>query len=233
MCPLGGCFVGNYPLNLVDPTGHNGETPTPPPPGAPTPPPETPPPDPDGTPVAVTSYEAWRANVLLYLWQAGPRGQWAADYIIEHNIQFSFDHPPSYASDTGAQWTVGGHINLSAHSYSLDSPTSDDFMLSLIAHEAFHLAQGPAKALSVVGEVEAYKYQNEVWKELTGGFQGDYVHPSWKGLVDFTLNESSRENIRQAEELLIEAGGSHYEKYPLRPIPVLGFLSFLRRSDYY
>jgi len=156
--------------------------------------------------------------VLENLMNAGPYGQHAAEYLIANETRFGF----SRQRGSGAKWSIGKNIYLNAEYYSLDTNPADPGMLSLIAHEARHLEQGPVVALSVYGELEAWQVQYAVRVQLSGhppGAEEDW--PKWDELSKLSLNYS-RSNLGEASGLMKDIGGSEYhiEFLPSYPAPM-------------
>jgi len=212
-------YVLNNPLNLVDPTGHQEATPTPPLPGLPPPPPPTPSPNSQATPTLPTEqevYELWLAQILANLLAAGPWGEWIAQYMIEHGIGIVFgDLGSGRGADVG--W-LGGNIILNSRSFSLQTSAADAWMLSLIAHEVVHMQQGPPLAWSIRGEIEAWQIQNKVYRELTGTSLGEW----WTKMEELDVN-SDPANLLKAREYIrnVVGPGSSYppaqDWFPLVP----------------
>jgi hypothetical protein len=99
----------------------------------------------------LSKYDEWEQQLILNLMKAGPEGIHAADYIIEHDVKIVFNKPLW----GGGGWKLNGNISLD-HSFK-DTGPNNSFVVGLIAHEAYHLEQGPIWALSKVGEIEAWK----------------------------------------------------------------------------
>ena len=157
---------------------------------------------------------------------AGPYGQHAAEYLIANNVQLGFRK-----QKTGAMWWIDRNIYLSSNSYSLQTnPNNNPYMLSLIAHEAKHLEQGPVVALSVYGELEAWQLQHEVYKDLMGDPKAS-LGTEWDELSALPLNYS-RSNLEEASGLMKGIGGPEYHIELLPSYPALMEIGYWNTSDY-
>lgn len=107
---------------------------------------------------------AWVNLVLDNLAASGQEGASAVDFIRRRNVRIRFRKQNA----TGAMWSLDGNIYLNSNSFSLSTPASHAFMLSLVAHEALHLKQGMVTALSVYGELEAWQLGFRIFYSLGG-----------------------------------------------------------------
>ena len=124
---------------------------------------------PDAATLEIVSYSptelsAWTNLVLDHLGTASQEGTAAVSFIKNRNIKIGFRKQKS----TGAMWFVNGYIYLNTNTYSLSTPPTNAFMLSLVAHEALHLKQGIVIALSVYGELEAWQLGFRIYQSLGG-----------------------------------------------------------------
>lgn len=151
----------------------------------------------------------WREAVLARLEAAGPVCQHAARYIREHNIPIGFAR-----QSTGARWTWNGAIELSADHYSLATNPANAVMLAAIVHEATHLEQGIALALSVEGELLGWKAEYEALAEL--GLRAKRAH--WQP-VTMMPSQPSDDDLRRTRAEMIRIAGWRYLIWllPLRP----------------
>jgi len=118
-------------------------------------------------PRLMTKDAIWRWQALTNLKQAGPICQQAANYMIAHEVQISFNDPNSLSSQIigdRPHWTLGGNISL-ASSLSTSHPNNVSALTELV-HETKHLEQGVATALSVYGELEAWQTEAIAEQEL-------------------------------------------------------------------
>ena len=124
---------------------------------------------PDAAILEVVSYSpaelsAWTNLVLDHLNASGQEGAAAVSFIKNRNVKIGFRKQKS----TGAMWSLNGNIYLNANNFSLSTPPTHAFMLSLVAHEALHLKQGILTALSVYGELEAWQLGFRIYQTLGG-----------------------------------------------------------------
>jgi len=129
---------------------------------------------------------AWTDLVLDHLNTAGQEGAAAVSFIKNRKIKIGFRKQKS----TGAMWSLNGNIYLNANNYSLSTPPTHSFMLSLVAHEALHLKQGIVTALSVYGELEAWQLGFRIYQTLGGK------------IVSSALNELMGLQVRYDRDML-------------------------------
>lgn len=109
--------------------------------------------------------QSWVAELLDELAQSGPQGRESEQYLRARKIRLGVR-----AQSSGARWTLLGHIHLNPR-YLVGSPTPP-YALSLVVHEIQHLKQGPLTALSVYGELDAWRTQFSFLLEIAGGYSG-------------------------------------------------------------
>lgn len=124
---------------------------------------------PDAAILEIVSYSpaelaGWTDLVLDHLNAAGQEGAAAVAFIKNRKVKLGFWKQKS----TGAMWSLNGNIYLNANNFSLSTPPTHAFMLSLVAHEALHLKQGILTALSVYGELEAWQLGFRIYQTLGG-----------------------------------------------------------------
>ncbi len=149
-------------------------------------------------------------DVLLeQLKRSGPIGEEAHRFLVERRVRVRLQ-PQS----TGARWMIGGRIDL--------NPTQladQAYALSLIVHEVRHLRQGVVRALSVLGELEAWQEQFSFLKSLTGRYA---VSPTAQAAIEemMMLSPTLRADLQRARSLmLIYAGPGYYVRWlPLWPL---------------
>ena len=146
---------------------------------------------PDAAILEIVSYSpaeltAWTDQVLDHLNTAGQEGAAAVSFIKNRKIKIGFRKQKS----TGAMWSLNGNIYLNANNYSLSTPPTHAFMLSLVAHEALHLKQGIVTALSVYGELEAWQLGFRIYQTLGGK------------IVSSALNELMGLQVRYDRDML-------------------------------
>ena len=122
----------------------------------------------------------WEQIALDKLAHSGAEGAEAVAFIKARRIKVGFAKPFSSA---GAIWFIDGNMYLNKATYSYNTSPEDPFMLSLIAHEAWHLRQGFFTALSVYGELDAWQLGFRVFQELGSSIR----HPALKELMSLPL----------------------------------------------
>ncbi|HHN93725.1 MAG TPA: hypothetical protein ENK17_03075 [Anaerolineae bacterium] len=150
----------------------------------------------------------WHAGVLARLRAAGPYCRHAAEFIAAHKIRIGLSR-----QRTGARWTLDGRIELHPATHCL----SDPHLLTLIVHEATHLEQGAAYALTVAGELDGWRAQYHAYTE-PGLAVAD---PHWQELVRLPQIPSTAD-LRRARALMLASAGRGYLIWllPLRPNPL-------------
>jgi len=153
----------------------------------------------------------WQSAVIENLRKGGPVCQQAANYLEEHRVPIGF----SRQRNTGARWTLRGRIELNARFYSPESTPGHPMLLGAVVHEATHLAQGAATALSVQGEVDAWRAEYLARTEL----HAPIVNPHWRTVAQ-TPEPPTDEDLRQARRAILAMAGYRYLIWllPLRPL---------------
>jgi len=157
------------------------------------------------------SVSEWVDAVKTKLEQSGAEGAQAVDYIKKRGIKIGFREQ---SSSTAAMWHIDGNIYLNPKYYNVDD-SNDPYMISLIAHEAWHLHQGPIVALSVYGELEAWQLGFRIYQSLSNR----PLHRAVKELMQLQLSYD-RSVLQRAAELMQDYSGKGYRidllpKYPL------------------
>lgn len=151
----------------------------------------------------------WRQTALDSLARGGPVCRHAARYIREHNVEIGFAR-----QSTGARWTLSGKIELNPECYPPETNPANPYLLGAIVHEATHLEQGVALALTVWGEVGGWRADYNAVAELHAPIQN--VH--WQA-VAATPEPPTDDELRQARREMLKAAGWRYLVWllPLRP----------------
>jgi hypothetical protein len=170
---------------------------------------------PDAAILEVVSYppaelSAWTNQVLDNLNIASQEGASAVSFIKNRNVKIGFRKQKS----TGAMWTLNGNIYLDANNFSLSTPPTNAFMLSLLAHEALHLKQGIVTALSVYGELEAWQLGFRIYK--AGG--GRIANSALNELLGLQV-KFDRDILKKVRFLMQDYAGKGYriDLLPLYP----------------
>lgn len=151
----------------------------------------------------------WHTSIVEHLSQAGPVCRRTAQYLVENDVPVGFA-PQS----TGARWTVDGRIELKAGRYSAQSDPRQAQLLGAVVHEALHLAQGPALALTVAGEVEGWRAEFRAREEL--GVPIRNAH--WEAVAGIPEPPADHD-LRYARREILRMAGRRYLIWllPLRP----------------
>lgn len=160
-----------------------------------------------------SSKQIWLENALTALRDSGPVGQASVEYIRDRRIPLGFSRQKS----TGATWFDWRRLR---HSILLngdyaDRRPDDAHLFVLLAHEAKHLEQGLAEALSVRGELAAWQLQYDVLAQSLARPAG----PLWQELR--ALDPDSRSDVERAQPLMKQIGGPgyHVDWMPIWPLP--------------
>ncbi len=157
---------------------------------------------------------AWLDRLLIQLGQCGPQGQAALQLLVKRRVKVAFHDQP-----TGARWTLGGEIQL--HPRYSESGPDDPYPMSLVVHEARHLEQGLFTALSVYGELDAWRVQFVLLRSLTGQYHPD-PQRDWtlSRLMSLGLS-GDRGMLARARNLMQDYAGKTYrvDLLPLYPLP--------------
>ncbi len=158
----------------------------------------------------MTDVQAWRAAVLANLAAGGPVCRRAAQYIEAHNVPIGFSRQKS----SGARWTWRGAIELSSLYFSLATDPADKTLLGAIVHEAVHLEQGVALALTVEGELLAWKAELEALEEL--GVRAK--RRRWEAVAKMP-DQPSADDLRRTRAEMVRIAGWRYLIWllPLHP----------------
>ncbi len=153
--------------------------------------------------------QTWRTEALANLTIGSVVCQHAAHYITANDVEIRFAR-----QSTAARWTLKGNIELSSRLYSLETDPADPRPLGSIVHEAAHLEQGAALALSVAGEVEGWKTEYSARAELNVPIR----NPHWAAVVH-TPDPPTDHELRQARREMLQMTGYRYLVWllPLRP----------------
>jgi len=150
-------------------------------------------PETDWTEVKPEEYEL----VFQMLSAAGTLNASAAQFMKQARIKLGLHQ--QYKS--GAGWTFLRNITLAP-----DGKLLDPYTLCLISHEIIHLQQPLLTRLSVRGEMLAWQYQIQAYRELTGKDIGDHgqAYSGTKAYWDqiAQLSADSRDDLLKAQALM-------------------------------
>ena len=170
------------------------------------------------------SHRAWTERLRTALARRGAAGRAAARYLTAHGIELRLRDQP-----TAARWTLRRTIDIHPR-YSLRSP-AEPYALSLVVHEIEHIRQGFFAALSVYGELRAWKAQFG-FLLATGAKIAGSRHQ--RQLIRSLLGLPSgwdRPGLQKSRDLMRAYAGKSYrvDLLPLYPLPQeLSFWMFRR-----
>jgi hypothetical protein len=152
-------------------------------------------------------------RLLDDLAEAGPQGREAADFIKVSGVRVGLAAQP-----TGARWRLGARIEL--HPRFAHEPQLETYALGLIIHEVRHLQQGPVMALSVYGELEAWRSQFYFMKSRTGHYSELVDKDQIIGRLMALGRGWDRQALRAGRELMRLYAGRQYrvDLLPLYPL---------------
>ncbi|HLO14436.1 MAG TPA: hypothetical protein VK206_06390 [Anaerolineales bacterium] len=157
-------------------------------------------------------HNIWTENLLEAVNQIGEEGRVAVDFVRTHRTKIGFKQArPSI----GAFWTVFGNIRLNSKYYTYETPFDDLRIKTLIIHEARHLQQGMATALSVYGELDAWQLEFGIYYRI----KGEYPHAAIAEIMSLPLGYD-RAVLKKAARLMQVYAGKGYrvDLLPLYPL---------------
>jgi len=154
----------------------------------------------------------WREKFLEAVSNCSSEGRDAADYIHTHKTHVGMRRA---RKSVGAFWTLTSAAYLNSAHHSPESSLTNPNAWALLIHEVRHLQQGWLTAFSIYGELDAWQYQFQVLKKLTG----KQLVPLLEEILSLPLN-MERENLQQARKLMTQFAGKSYgaNLLPLYPI---------------
>jgi hypothetical protein len=156
-------------------------------------------------------HSVWVDTLLDRVCEVGDEGLAAVQFILNNKTKIGFKR---VRPNVGAFWTLFGNIRLNSLYYTYDTPMDDLRIRTLIIHEARHLQQGIATALSVYGELDAWQLEFRIYHRI----KGNYPHPSIAELMALPL-EYDRVVLKKAASLMQTYAGKGYraDLLPLFP----------------
>lgn len=157
-------------------------------------------------------HSEWKEHLLEAVAELGEEGRAAADFLRARRIKIGFKR---VRPNVGAFWTAFGNIRLNTLYYSYETPLDDLRIKTLIIHEARHLQQGLITALSVYGELDAWKLEFGIYHRI----MGRYPHPAIAELMTLPLTYD-RNLLKKAATLMQAYAGKGYrvDLLPLFPL---------------
>src|SRR5215208_3080774 len=139
-------------------------------------------------------HQVWKETLLQAVTDLGEEGRTAVEFLRTRQTRIGFKQArPSI----GAFWTVFGSIRLNSRYYTYETPFDDLRIKTLIIHEARHLQQGLATALSVYGELDAWQLEFGIYHRI----RGNYPHPVIAELMTLPLGYD-RPVLKKAAHLM-------------------------------
>lgn len=157
-------------------------------------------------------HNIWMENLLEAVTSLGEEGRAAVDLLRKRRTKIGFKRA---RPNIGAFWTVFGNIHLNSQYYTYETPLDDLRIKTLIIHEARHLEQGIATALSVYGELDAWQLEFGIYYRV----KGEYPHPAISELMTLPLGYQ-RTALKRAAQLMQSYAGKGYrvDLLPLFPL---------------
>lgn len=157
-------------------------------------------------------HQVWKENLLEAVTELGEEGRLAVEFLRTRKTRIGFKQ---VRPNVGAFWTVFGNIHLNSRYYTYETPLDDLRIKTLIIHEARHLQQGLATALSVYGELDAWQLEFGIYHRI----RGKYPHPAVAELMTLPL-AYDRRVLKKAADLMQAYAGKGYrvDLLPLFPL---------------
>ena len=154
----------------------------------------------------------WVEKFLEAVASSSSEGQEAVDYIRAHKTRVGIKRA---RKSVGAFWTLAKSAHLNSAHYTPEASLVSPNAWALLIHEVRHLQQGLLVAISVYGELDAWQYQFQVLKKITG----KALSPLAEEILALPLN-MDRENLQRARQLMTQMAGKRYgaNLLPLYPI---------------
>lgn len=154
----------------------------------------------------------WLEKYFEKVAQSSAEGKEAVDYVRTRKIKVGMKRA---RKNVGAFWTLTGNFFLNSIHYTQESVLENPRAWTLFVHEVRHLQQGMFTALSIYGELDAWKVEFELYKKLTG----KKLSPVVEELVSLPLT-MDRDTLQHACDLMMQYSGKGYlaNFLPLYPI---------------
>jgi hypothetical protein len=154
----------------------------------------------------------WQEKFLEAVSNCCDEGREAVKYIHARKTKIGMKRA---RKSVGAFWTMAGSAHLNSALYSSESSLISPNAWTLLIHEVRHLQQGMLIALSIYGELDAWQYQFQVFKKITGRT----LSPLAEEILALPLS-MDRKNLQHARQLMTRMAGKSYGAglLPLYPI---------------
>jgi hypothetical protein len=155
----------------------------------------------------------WLQGLESALENTGARGAETARYLRDYSVRIVLRQ-----QSAGARWTIDRRIEI--HPRYAQGPGISPYGLSLVIHEVRHLQQGLCTALSVYGEMDAWRVQFGFLSELSVEVPGsESQRASIRQLLALPFG-CDRVDLSTARRLMRDYGGRAYrvDLLPLYPV---------------
>jgi hypothetical protein len=153
-------------------------------------------------------------SLFKTLMNSGQDASTTLNYLKEHKVKVGFHSQDS----SGGGWTLLRNITLTP-----GTDPATHYNISLIVHEVFHLQQSLLTRLSVYGELLAWQYQGQAYRQAFGKGIGDpgeaypRTQDKWDELAK--LSPASREDLATAQQVMKEISPDYRSDcLPLYPL---------------
>jgi len=154
----------------------------------------------------------WRERYFEKVAASSEEGAAAVRFVKEKQVRVGLKRA---RKSVGAFWVWGKAFYLNKVHYTEESALVNPRAWTLFVHEARHLQQGAATAISVYGELDAWQLEFRLLKKLTGST----LKPGLEELLSLPLS-FDRSVLRRARQLMTNHAGFWYGAWilPLYPI---------------
>ena len=166
----------------------------------------------------------WLTSLQDALGRSGKAGADAVRYLRGHLIRLEVRPQTS-----GARWTLDRRIEINPQY--IGRGQASTYALSLVLHEIRHLQQGPITALSVYGELDAWRLQFGFLRGLRSAIPGSKRQQQVIQQLTDLPRGWSREALGRARRLMREYAGAAYriDLLPLFPLHLELIYAITRR----
>jgi hypothetical protein len=154
----------------------------------------------------------WQEKFLEAVANCCDEGREAVDYIRARKTHVGMKRA---RKSVGAFWTLAKSAHLNSAHYTPEAALISPNAWALLIHEVRHLQQGMFIAFSIYGELDAWQYQFQVLKKITGRA----LTPLAEEILALPVN-MDRDNLQHARHLMTQMAGKNYGAnwLPLYPI---------------
>jgi len=171
-----------------------------------------------------TAQRDWLAEALLTLLNAGSTSRHAAEFIITNEVEINTMDFGLWQQGMGVRYSLNGDIKMRADRVSWSDSVNKGQLTGLV-HEAKHLEQGRAIALSQLGEVQGWYIQAKAADELNVDL----------GFIPLEVMiwgaDPTESNFEDASQAIIDGQGRGYLFWLLPRMNMLGFRAYNSNLD--